>query len=102
MGRFDLALKRAEPKNHHGGKPPVEELKMLEYDSHWIVVHGNKFLCESISHWDYTKRYPIKWKKAEDCNKWIESGTIGELQENYQNLHIGFTRHLVKEREHGN
>lgn len=101
MDRFDIALKRAEPKNHHGSKPPSEELSMVEYESHWIVTHGNKFLCLSYFQWDYIKRFPIKWKKAEDCQKWIESGTIGDLQEDYQCLDIGFRRHLVKEREHG-
>ena len=41
-------------------------------------------------HYDCYLYYPIKFKKRETAKKWIEEGTITELQESMSILGIGF------------
>jgi hypothetical protein len=75
----------------------------IENEQHsWIVidVRNKKVLCESSdAHFTgglrYILQFPIEWKKYEDCVKWIGEGTIGDLQESFQNLQIGFKKNFL-------
>ena len=63
----------------------------------WVVmdVRDGSVLCES-SDCSYTSgvrywlHFPIQWKEYFKCEEWVKTGCIGEMQENFQNLDIGF------------
>jgi hypothetical protein len=108
-------------KNKYG-KPPIKYLVAVKYqtfcdkkftDKHsytvenvrytWIVmdIRNGKVLCESTDSRftesvKYYVHFPIEWKIYSDCVEWIKSGTIGDIQEGTQNLHIGFENKFLK------
>lgn len=48
-------------------------------------------LCISELHWDCVLSYPLQFKDKAAAYKWIESGTIAEIQESLGVLQVGFS-----------
>lgn len=94
-------------------RPPAKELSIVRYygpvkiiDGQIVEDHGPQFvilhrdtgrvLCQAGER-EYTDGecgilfYPLKFT-YQNAAKWVKSGYIGELQESYTNLQIGFVK----------
>lgn len=56
-------------------------------------------LCYWEVHWDCILYYPIRFKDKAAAQRWIESGTIAEIQESMSCLHVGFSKVCFKQVE---
>jgi len=59
--------------------------------------HGQ--LCVGEKHYDCLLWHPITFTSAYHANKWIESGTIAELQEQLMNLYVDFVKTCLVSKE---
>jgi hypothetical protein len=78
------------------------ELKIVEYNLDplkWIVLREKDLavLCESVKKFPYIVYFPIKWTNYQACEEWVKTGSIGEIQEDFSNLNIGFVKSFVEE-----
>lgn len=67
-----------------------EELRVSDFCTIYHPDTGQ--LCIGEHHWNCVLFYPIEFKTKTEAKKWIEEGTIAQLQEAYGNLDIGFTK----------
>lgn len=72
-------------------------LNILKLGNSWIIVEPirEKVLCVKDRIYACYISTPIQFKTFEAAEKWVQSGTIAELQEGLGTLHIGFTNSLV-------
>lgn len=68
-------------------------------DEKTIYHLGQGQLCYYELHYDVILYYPIVFKSKESAYKWIERGTIAELQEGLGDLHVKFSTVLIEERD---
>ena len=89
-------------------KPTPEELTILLWSEEWsneehrfinqlwVVVHGEKVLCQGIPKFPYTIYDPIRWNNHQKCSEWVKNGCIGEIQASLTNLNILFSDKIIK------
>jgi len=66
-----------------------DELRVSDHGTVYRPEHGQ--LCWWQVHWDCVLFYPIVFKSKFAAGQWIERGYIGELQESWSILQIGFS-----------
>lgn len=71
------------------------------YDKTAIVIHKDTgILCVKYrDKYSYKLYEPVKFNDAQKAQKWIESGNIGRLQENFSELDVGFKKEMIVYRE---
>jgi hypothetical protein len=89
-------------------KPKSKELIIVEWSSkwndeqngfsdfRWVIVHKNKILCQGMKRYPFIIYSPILWKDHKAAKEWIESGSIGELQESFSNLNVSFSKNFLE------
>lgn len=74
------------------------ELKISDEYTIYHSEHGQLCYCER--HYDVLLFYPLRFKSKSDTQKWIDSGTIAELQESLMILSIGFSKFSLCENKY--
>lgn len=80
---------------------PVLRSNLLPYTFAGNIVvadrHTGTILCQLLQEtWGYVS-HPVFFGNRHRAMRWIESGTIGDLQEELTSLEVGFCDKLVKE-----
>jgi len=71
------------------------------YDKSAIVIHDDiGILCVKYRDRFYYKLYqPVQFTDVEKAQKWVNSGCIAEIQENFNELDVGFRKEMIIYRE---
>jgi hypothetical protein len=63
----------------------------------WIVVNEfDAILCQGIRRFPFIQYDPILWKDYNECERWTKIGFIGDIQESFGNLDIGFQKEFLR------
>lgn len=76
-----------------------EDLDIIRMsDNCWIIVHKQTetILCQSWRYFQWMLSEPIKFKTANNAQKWITEGCIADIQESLTNLNIGFVNEQIR------
>lgn len=64
------------------------ELKISSYGTIYHHEHGQ--LCQAEHFHDCKLYYPVRFISKKEAQAWIDKGTIANLQEDLNNLDVGF------------
>lgn len=65
------------------------EMRISDATTIYHPEHGH--LCYIETHYDCILAHPIIFKNKAAAQRWIDNGTIAELQEGLNHLNIGFS-----------
>ena len=66
-----------------------DELQVSDFATVYHPERGQ--LCQCERQWNVVLYHPIRFNDRSAAYKWIQSGTIAELQEGLMNLGVGFS-----------
>lgn len=71
------------------------------FDKTAIVIHKDiGILCVKYrDKYPYKLYEPVKFTDAQKAQKWVESGYMAQLQENFSELDVGFRKEMIVYRE---
>lgn len=74
------------------------------FEDKWLIGRKDEegtpeILTISMSNWEYIFREPIAFDTYQKAEQWCQRGTIGELQEAYSCLAVGFSHQSITRRE---
>jgi hypothetical protein len=82
-------MERVKVRRHWDCHKHRKELRVSDASTVYHPVKGQ--LCYWETHHDCNLYYPIKFKDRESAQRWIDEGTIAQIQESAGLLLIGFS-----------
>lgn len=74
-----------------------QNLEVVRVCESFIVINkpDATVLCVGICRYGMTIYDPVKWRKYDDAQRWIDKGCMAEIQESYMILDCGFRKELL-------